>query len=143
MSDDLSGYVRNFARDIRPGTIPDDHGLKIFEDKISTKRYTLTRIERALASMITGQDNSVLSIKTPPYIRVLGFNTEGKYCLKIMGKCARLPILSNASDALELYSSNPRLKTQFELDLLANDIYASYTSMEQGYEWKLPPVKVK
>ena len=77
------------------------------------------------------------------YIRVLGFNNEGKYCLKIMGKCARLPIISNASDALELYSQNPRLKQQFELDLLANDIYARYTSMEQGYEWNLPPVKVK
>jgi len=93
---------------------------------------------------MTGQRASyVEQEKHAQYIRVLGFSNEGKYCLKIMGKCARLPILSNASDALELYSSNPRLKAQFELDLLANDIYASYASMEQGYEWKLPPVKVK
>ena len=77
------------------------------------------------------------------YIRVLGFTNEGRYCLKIMGKCARLPIISNASDALELYSENPALKAQFELDLLANDIYARYASMEQGYEWKVAPLKVK
>ena len=55
----------------------------------------------------------------------------------------RLPIISNASDALELYSQNPRLRQQFELDLLANYIYARYSSMEQGCEWKIPPVKVK
>ena len=127
MSDGLDGFIRN--------NIGGD---------LQTKHFTMPRIRRAIASMMTGQRASyVEQEKHVQYIRVLGFSNEGKYCLKIMGKCARLPILSNASDALELYSSNPRLKTQFELDLLANDIYASYTSMEQGYEWKLPPVKVK
>ena len=75
MSDDLSGYIKNFANDIRPKTIPDDdYGLKSFESKVSTKRYTLSRIMRALASMNAGQDNSYLDIKRPPYVRVLGFN---------------------------------------------------------------------
>ena len=143
MSDDLSGYVRNFARDIRPGTIPDDHGLKIFEDKISTKRYTLTRIERALASMITGQDNSVLSIKTPPYIRVLGFNTEGKYCLKIMGKCSRIPVINRPSDCLELQSGNEELKQIFELDIRAASIGWKLYGRDPASEWEEKPVIVK
>ena len=99
MTDDLPGYLRNFARDIRPGTIPDkDPELKVFEDGISTKRYTLTRIERALACLMAGQDRSVLEIKHPPYIRVLGFNSEGKYCLKIMGKCAKIPAINRPSE---------------------------------------------
>ena len=127
MSDGLSGFIRN--------NIGGD---------LQTKHFTMPRIRRALASLMTGQKASyVEQEKHVQYIRVLGFSNEGRYCLKIMGKCARLPILSNASDALELYSSNPRLKEQFELDLLANDIYARYASMEQGFEWKLSPVKVK
>lgn len=127
MSDGLDGFIRN----------------NIDKD-LQTKHFTMPRIRRAIASMMTGQKASyVEEEKHVQYIRVLGFSGEGKYCLKIMGKCSRLPILSNASDALELYSSNPRLKAQFELDLLANDIYARYASMEQGYEWKLPPVRVK
>lgn len=127
MSDGLDGFIRN--------NIGGD---------LQTKHFTMPRIRRAIASMMIGQKASyVEQEKHVQYIRVLGFSNEGKYCLKIMGKCARLPILSNASDALELYSSNPRLKEQFELDLLANDIYARYSSMEQGYEWKVPPLKVK
>ena len=127
MTDGLDGFIRNNI----------DKGLQ-------TKHFTMPRIRRAIASLMTGQKASyVEQEKHVQYIRVLGFNNEGKYCLKIMGKCARLPIISNASDALELYSEKPRLKAQFELDLLANDIYARYSSMGQGYEWKIPPIKVK
>ena len=127
MTDGLDGFIRN----------------NIDKD-LQTKHFTMPRIRRAIASLMVGQKASYVDQeKHVQYIRVLGFNNEGKYCLKIMGKSARLPIISNASDALEVYSSNPRLKAQFELDLLANDIYARYASMEQGYEWKLPPVKVK
>ena len=127
MTDGLDGFIRN----------------NIDKD-LQTKHFTMPRIRRAIASLMTGQKVSyVEQEKHVQYIRVLGFNNEGKYCLKIMGKCARLPIISNASDTLELYSEKPRLKAQFELDLLANDIYARYSSMEQGYEWKVPPIKVK
>ena len=127
MGDGLDGFIRN----------------NIGKD-LCTKHFTMPRIYRAIASVMTGQETSYVdSEKHVQYIRILGFSNEGKYCLKIMGKCARLPVLSNPSDALELYSANPRLKVQFELDLLANDIYARYAGMEQGYEWKVPPVKVK
>ncbi len=144
MSDDLSGYIRNFANDIRPKTIPDDdHGLKTFGSKISTKRYTLSRIMRALASMNTGQDNSYLDIKRPPYIRVLGFNSEGKYCLKIMGKCARVPIISRPSDCLELQSGNTELKKIFELDMRAASIGWKLFGKDTASEWESIPVIVK
>ena len=127
MTDGLDGFIRNnIDKDLR------------------TKHFTMPRIYRAIASLMTGQDaDYVKDEKHVQYIRVLGFSNNGKYCLKIMGKCARLPIISNASDALELYSSNPRLRKQFELDLLSNDVYARYAKMDPGYEWKLPPVKVK
>ena len=144
MTDDLSGYIRNFARNIRPGTVTDhDYSLKSFEDKISTKRYTLTRIERALASMMTGQDNTFLEIKTPPYIRVLGFNSEGKYCLKIIGKCAKLPVINRPSDCLELQSGDERLKRIFELDMRAASAVWKLYGKDPASEWEAKPVIVK
>ena len=144
MTDDLSGYIRNFANGIRPGTIPfDDFDLSVFEKNISTKRYTLTRIERALASMMTGQDRSVLEIKTPPYIRVLGFNGEGKYCLKIMGKCSSIPIINRPSDCLEIQSENESLKKIFELDMRAASIGWKLYGKDTASEWGAIPVIVK
>ena len=144
MSDDLSGYIKNFANDIRPGTIPDDdYGLKAFESKISTKRYTLSRILRALASMNAGQDNSYLAIKRPPYVRVLGFNTEGKYCLKIMGKCAKVPVINRPSDCLELQSGSEEIKKIFELDMRAASIGWKLYGKDTASEWESIPVIVK
>ena len=144
MSDDMSGYIKNFANDIRPKTIPDDdYGLKSFESKVSTKRYTLSRIMRALASMNAGQDNSYLDIKRPPYVRVLGFNNEGKYCLKIMGKCAKVPVINRPSDCLELQSGNEELKKIFELDMRAASIGWKLYGKDTASEWESIPVIVK
>ncbi len=144
MTDDLSGYIRNFASDIRPETISEkDPDLKIFESRISTKRYTLSRIYRALASLMTGQDNSCLDIKRPPYIRVLGFNQEGKYCLKIMGKCAKVPVINRPSDCLELQSENKNLKKIFELDMRAASLGWKIYGRDIATEWESIPVIVK
>ena len=144
MTDDLSGYIRNFASDIRLETISEkDPDLKIFESRISTKRYTLSRIYRALASLMTGQDNSCLDIKRPPYIRVLGFNQEGKYCLKIMGKCAKVPVINRPSDCLELQSENENLKKIFELDMRAASLGWKIYGRDIASEWESIPVIVK
>ena len=144
MTDDLSGYIRNFACDIRPDTISgNDPDLRVFESRISTKRYTLSRIYRALASLMAGQDNSCLDIKRPPYIRVLGFNQEGKYCLKIMGKCAKVPVINRPSDCLEFQSENRNLKKIFELDMRAASLGWKIYGRDIATEWESIPVIVK
>jgi len=144
MTDDLSGYIRNFASDIRPDTLSvKDPDLKDFESRISTKRYTLSRIYRALASLMAGQDDSYLDIKRPPYIRVLGFNQEGKYCLKIMGKCAKVPVINRPSDCLELQSENESLKKIFELDMRAASLGWKIYGRDIATEWESIPVIVK
>ena len=144
MTDDLSGYIRNFAYDIRPDTISgNDPDLRVFESRISTKRYTLSRIYRALASLMAGQDSSCLDIKRPPYIRVLGFNQEGKYCLKIMGKCAKVPVINRPSDCLELQSENKNLKKIFELDMRAASLGWKIYGRDIATEWESIPVIVK
>ena len=97
----------------------------------------------ALITGVTGQDGSYLEIKRPPYIRVLGFNSEGKYCLKIMGKCAKTPVINRPSDCLELQSENEELKKIFELDMRAASLGWKLYGKNTASEWESIPVIVK
>ena len=142
VNDSISGYLKNFARDIRPGDMDSrDYSGSLFESKIATRRYAITRIERTLTSAITGQREHMLSITGPSYIRVLGFNHEGRYCLKIMGKCSKLPIFHNASDALEVISKDPDIREIFELDMRAKAIWRECVCQDMALDWKTVPVK--
>ena len=138
MNDGLDGFLKNtFGKDFT-GSYND------ICSRLATKHFILPRCLRAITSLMTGQTASyITSEKDVRYLRVLGFSREGRYCLKIMRKCARLPILTNPSDALSLYSSDPALRAQFELDLLANNLQASYMGLPHDYEWQIPPVSVK
>ena len=139
MTDGLDGYIKNNFENVRG-----NYSFNSVTAKLATKHFTMPRIQRALASLIVGQKAEYVDTeKHVQYIRVLGFSREGRYCLKVMSKCSRLPIIHNCSDALELYSEKPRLKTQFELDLRANSIQAEYLGMNPNYEWSVPPVVVK
>ncbi|MBO4425678.1 MAG: nucleotidyltransferase family protein [Clostridiales bacterium] len=144
MGDSLAGYLKNVAADIRPGDLPaDDYDGKAFEKCVATKRYTMTRIERALASCVTGQtEQDIKSLVRPLYVRVLGFNREGRYCLKIMRKCAKVPVITNPSDALELYSTHPELKRMSELDMRAAAYCWELMGVDPAREWEMSPVQV-
>ncbi len=50
-------------------------------NKVKSKRYTHARIRRIVLSAFLGLDNSFF-MKEPPYIRVLGFNYNGKAIIK-------------------------------------------------------------
>ena len=141
MGDGLDGYLKNLVSDLRPGDLPsDDYSLEAFAKTADTKRFTMTRIYRAIASFEAGQDKDLVSLNHPPYIRVLGFNREGRYCLKIIGKCSKLPIISNPSDALELCSSNTDLKNVFELEMRASAIANELYGRDISYAWSAKPV---
>ena len=96
-----------------------------------------------MASMAAGQDNSCLAIKRPPYVRILGFNTEGKYCLKIMGKCTKVPLINRPSDCLELQSANEDIRKIFELDMRAASIGWKLYGRDTAAEWESIPIIVK
>ena len=118
----------------------DDYGLNAFAKKADTKRFTMTRIYRAVASFEAGQEKELVTLNHPPYIRVLGFNREGRYCLKIIGKCTKLPVISNPSDALELCSENSELKKVFELEMRASAIANELYGRDISYAWSAKPV---
>ena len=137
MSDGLDGHIRNTLKAAK------ETDFASISAALNTKHFTMPRIYRGITSALLGQRASyVEEEKHVQYIRVLGFTREGRYCLKIMGKCARLPVIHNCSDALELFSSSDRLKKQFELDIAANDLQADYLGTERGLQWKIPPVMV-
>lgn len=94
-------------------------------DKVTTKRYTSTRISRIILSSLLGITNSTVKncLNSNLYLKVLAINEDKLSCLSsIIGKT---PVIMRKSDTLKL--KNKWAKKCFELDVLANDIYNQIT----------------
>ena len=66
-------------------------------EKIKTKRYTRTRINRILLSAYLGLTKELCAIN-PPYIRILGMNGTGIKILGNIKKSCKLPIITKAAN---------------------------------------------
>lgn len=102
-------------------------------ERASTKRYTQTRIQRALFSILTGLKANELETFTnaggPQYIKVLGFNSKGRNLLAKANKKANLPIIIKTADFKN--SCNPLVKRMLEIESSSTDIYVlGYQSPE-------------
>lgn len=68
---------------------------------LKTKRYTHTKLQRALLHILlrhSKRDFSQHSLQAgPPYLRVLGFNEQGRTILKRMKKTAAKPVVTRAA----------------------------------------------
>lgn len=89
-------------------------------DKVKTKRFTHSRIRRAVLSCIMNVRNGDLQISVP-YCRLLGFNTQISSKLGDLAKECDLPFVVNYSDILNLNSDNA-LRV-FELENKSSDLY--------------------
>ena len=89
-------------------------------DTIKTKRYTHSRIRRAVLSMMFGVNVNDILISAP-YCRLLGFNTKISAELGRMVEKCKIPFVVNHSDFFKF--SNPDIKTIFELECKTTDIY--------------------
>lgn len=89
-------------------------------DKVKTKRFTHSRIRRAVLSAILSVTNEDLLIHVP-YCRLLGFNTQINGKLGELAKNSSLPFVVNYSDILNL-NSNDALKV-FEIENKSSDLY--------------------
>ena len=94
-------------------------------DGIGTRRYTDTRIQRSLFSLLTGMTGSEFDrfneFGGPQYIRILGFNDQGRQLLSKAGKKALLPIITKAADYKS--SCNPLLSRMLEIEAASTDQY--------------------
>lgn len=92
---------------------------------IDTKRYTKTRLQRILLYAILGitKDDMQLSKKVTPYIRILGFNENGK---KIISEASRrnpkLNLITSPKKFMD-GSSNKNLKHLLQKDIWASNVY--------------------
>lgn len=96
-------------------------------DKIKTKRYAHSRIRRIILKSYLGITNYYT--QDAAYIRVLGFNDNGKEILAKMAKTATLPVISRYSDIKNL---SEYAKELFELECRCTDLY------NLGYKNPLP-----
>lgn len=91
-----------------------------------TRRFTRTRIQRALIALSAGLQSSDLALFDeacgPLYLRVLGFSEKGRSLLKWMRHLAEKPIITKASDFLE-YGNDPVFQRMAQLDLIAFDLW--------------------
>ena len=92
---------------------------------ICTKRYTQTRIQRILFSLLTGISKSDIELFMqyggPQYSRILGFNHTGRELLSDMKKNSLLPIIAKTSDYRN--SCNKLLARMLDMEARATDLY--------------------
>ncbi len=114
--------------------------LNALYDSIKVKRYTLARIRRIVLSAFLGVDNR-LFLKTPPYMRVLGFNKKGEDLLRTNKSISNIPIILRVN---EIDNLNEDAKYMFQTECRATDLYAlSLTNpAECGIEYKTGIIKV-
>ena len=96
-----------------------------FLNIIKSKRYTNTRIQRILIYALLGitKKDMLISKKTSPYIRVLGFNNNGKFLISEIVKAnPRLEIITSVKRFVD-NNTNKNIKTMLEKDIWATDVY--------------------
>jgi len=122
--------------------------LDEFIDKISTRRYPNTRIQRSLFSILSGMTGEELDTFNrhggPQYARVLGFNKRGQHLLAKMNKTSSLPIITKAANFKN--SCNPLLRRMLEIESASTDMYVlGYSSpefMKAGQEYTQNVIRV-
>ncbi len=94
-------------------------------EKIGTKRYAATRIQRCMLSLLTGLTNDVFKNFNdnfgPSYIRILGFNDIGRQLLSLIKKTALLPIVTKTADFKN--SNIPEVASMLSIEASSTDQY--------------------
>ncbi len=91
-------------------------------NEIKSKRYTQTRIQRIMLYSLLGITKSVMEMSknVNPYIRVLGFNKNGKRLLSEINPRAKV---ITSVKKFENENKNIKLRKMLEIDKNATDIY--------------------
>ena len=94
-------------------------------DLLKSKRYTISKLRRILLYVLLGitKNDLELSKNITPYIRVLGFNENGKKILSnISKKNPNMQIITSVKNFMDLNTNN-NLKLMLQKDILATNIY--------------------
>lgn len=104
----------------------DNLNLEQLVDKVSTKRYTKTRIQRIILSNLLGirKDFVLDCLSSKLYAKVLAVNSESKDLIPLACSNSSIPLLTRKSD---LSSLKKTALICFEKDVLASDLYSLIT----------------
>ncbi len=116
-------------------------------EKINSKRYAQTKIQRMLIHILTNLDKDSMQYimeNRIVYARILALNDNGAKLLKIIKKerCAKIPVITNINkdlkdDSLEWSALN--------YDILATDLYnlSSGNNLYAGADYVRKPLKIQ
>lgn len=101
------------------------NNLKDLINSIVSKRYTKTRIQRILLYSLLGitKKDIMLSKKTVPYARILGYNQNGKF---LISEIVKLNPNIEFVASVKKYTdrcTNKNLQLMLEKDILATNVY--------------------
>ncbi len=116
-------------------------------DKIKTKRYTRTRIQRILLHCLLGYTTDLAKsfqlAGGPRYLRVLGFSDRGRILLKKMQERAQLPIVTKTAGLMKTPGVTADM---LALDVLATNVHAvlypNSTERKAGMDYFHSPINV-
>jgi predicted nucleotidyltransferase len=96
--------------------------------KVKSKRYTQTRIQRILIHSLfdlTHKEIEIFNQKGPLYCRILGMTENGKLILKKLKKHSRLPIIIKMRNFLREIHNNEdnMIQKMLNYDILSTDLY--------------------
>lgn len=113
--------------------------LEELYNTVKVKRYTLARIRRLVLSAFLGLDNR-LFLKTPPYMRVLGFNKIGESLLRANTQHSPIPVVMRVS---EIENLGDDAKYMLNTECRATDLYSlSFkTPLKCGLEYTSELIK--
>lgn len=91
-------------------------------NKVKSKRYTQTRVQRILLYALLGitKKDMELSKRIVPYIRVLGCSDNGKILLSQIN--TKLKVITSLKK-FEMNNKNKKIKRLLEIDKISTDIY--------------------
>ena len=92
---------------------------------VKTKRFTQTRIQRILIYSLLGITKKQMetSKKITPYVRVLGFDNQGKELIsEMMNINPKLNVVTSVKKYIDTVASK-NLKEMIETDILATNVY--------------------
>ena len=107
----------------------DNHQLDALIEKISTKRYTKTRISRILLANFLGIEKSLVEdcLDSKLYAKILAVDSNSKDLISLISKNSKIPVLTRKSDTEQLKKTALRC---FEKDALACDLYSLATDIK-------------
>ncbi|MBO5714050.1 MAG: nucleotidyltransferase family protein [Clostridia bacterium] len=110
----------------------DNKNLDALVEKITTKRYTETRVRRIINANLLGITKDLVSdcLKSPSYAKVLAINNDSTDLLSVITASSKIPLITRKSDTLSLKKT---ALTSYHLDELACDLYNLITDNNKNH----------